>query len=53
MGVVSSNELFWSNTANPTITVMQRPWPLIKAKGFILVSESLPVIISACSKAVK
>ena len=34
------------------VTVMQRPWPLVKANGSILVSESLPGIISASSKAV-
>jgi hypothetical protein len=32
---------------------MQRPWPLVKANGFILVSESVPGIISAFSKAFK
>jgi hypothetical protein len=31
---------------------MQRQWPLVKANGFILVSESSPEIISASSKAV-
>ena len=32
---------------------MQRPWPLAKVNGFVLVSECLPGIISASSKAVK
>ena len=31
---------------------MQRPWPLVKGNGFILVSVCLPGIISASSKAV-
>ena len=35
------------------VTVMWRPWSLVKVNGFILVSECLPGIISASSKAVK
>jgi hypothetical protein len=33
--------------------VMSRPWSLVKGNDFILVSECLPGIISASSKAVK
>jgi hypothetical protein len=40
-------------TGIPQRTVMQRSWPLVKANGFILVSECLPGIISAPSKPVK
>jgi hypothetical protein len=34
------------------LTVMLRPWSLVKANGFILVSECLPGVTSAYSKAV-
>jgi hypothetical protein len=40
-------------SARSGVTVMQRPWLLVKANGFILALESSPGIISASSKAVK
>ena len=54
-GYIFNGHLQTEKSARSGATAMQRPWPLVKGNGFILVSEclpGLPGIISAPSKAV-